>query len=164
MESHLTVERPSGTFSFYRKKATRYQAMNHCAKKYSILAPITEKADFDALSAAYNKKYFESPESFHVGLEIANDNSGRVFIDGEAWDQEKHGSFYKEAEAPHGPNQCLNSYFVPGFFPKTMVIDYQIKRHLQVTDFVCFKLKKTAPSETLIAGDSSPKCLSSATR
>ena len=155
MESHLTVERPSGTFSFYHKYATRYQAMNHCAKKDSILAPITEKADFDALSAAYNKKYFESPRSFHVGLEIANDNSGRVFINGEAWDQEKHGAFYREAEPPYAPNECLNTLFVPWIFPKTMVIDYQIKCHLQPTDFVCFKPKKTASPGALISGEGS---------
>ena len=155
MESYLTVERPLGTFSFYHKRATRYQAMNYCAEKDSILAPITEKADFDALSAAYNKKDFQSPRSFHVGLEIAHDNSGRVFVNGEAWDQEKHGAFYKEAEAPYGPNECLNSLFVPGFFPNKMVIDYQLKCHRQQTDFVCFKPKKTGSSGALNKGQGS---------
>ena len=155
MESYLTVERPLGTFSFYHKRATRYQAMNYCAEKDSILAPITEKADFDALSAAYNKKDFQSPRSFHVGLEIAHDNSGRVFVNGKAWDQEKHGAFYKEAEYIPEPNECLNSLFVPGFFPKKMVIDYQMKCHLQQKDFVCFKPKKTGSSGALIADEGS---------
>ena len=153
MESYLTVERPSGTYSFYRKRATRYQAMNHCAEKDSILAPVTEKADFDALSAAYNEFYFQSPETFHVGLEIANDNSGRVFTNGEAWDQNKHGAYHKEAEAPLGPHQCLSAIFAPGWFPDKMVIDYRSNCAEVMSDIVCFKPKKTGSSGALNTGE-----------
>ena len=43
---------------------------------------------------------------YHVGLNIAKDNSGRVFGNGVPWNEEKHGSYYKDVSDPVDADEC----------------------------------------------------------
>ena len=105
-QNTLTVERPSGTYTFYRNSLVpRNEAEYECAKYNSILAPITEKSDFTALMEAFTKVSTE-PDFYHVGLNIAKDGSGRVFGNGVPWDEEKHGSYHLEVERKVGADEC----------------------------------------------------------
>ena len=152
MPVELEVEGPSGTFYFHDQELTRCQAARECAKTNAILAPITEKSDFTALSKAYNDHETKSMESFHVGLEIASDNSGRVFSNGVQWNQNKHGSFYTEADYQPDSGDCLSAFMVPGIFPDKMVIDYKYKCEVYTSKFICFKPKKSISAEGLNSG------------
>ena len=46
---YVDIERPSGTHCLFSKNANRSTAHHECAKHGQILAPITEKEDFDAI-------------------------------------------------------------------------------------------------------------------
>ena len=147
MPVELEVKGPSGTFYFHDQELTRCQAARECAKTNTILAPITEKSDFTALSKAYNDHETLSMESFHVGLEIAN--SGRVFSNGVEWNQKNHGSFYTEADYQPDSGDCLSAFMVPKIFPDELVIDYKYKCEGYTSRFICLKLKKASSAEGL---------------
>ena len=149
MPVELEIERPSGTFYFHDQELTRCQAARECAKTNTILAPITEKSDFTALSKAYNDYEGAVPKPYHIGLEIARDNSGRVFSNGVEWNQKKHGSFYTEADYQPDSGDCLNAFMVPEIFPDELVIDYKYKCERYTSRFICFKPKTASSSEGL---------------
>ena len=109
---YVDIERPSGTFTaYYNGNVNRSAAHHECAKHGQILAPITEKEDFDAiikvLSAENEENILTGRHAWQymVGLEVALDNSNKVFTNGVAFDQKKHGAFYNDDdynELTHG--------------------------------------------------------------
>ena len=115
MADTLVVERDSGTFTFHNNvMITRNEAEYECAKHNSILAPITSHDDFKALMSAF-QNFTRLRQSYHVGLNIAKDDSGRVFSNGVAWDKEKHGKYHLEPDQPLEAGECRLEDFLKSF-------------------------------------------------
>ena len=68
---YVDIERPSGTFTaYYNGNVNRSAAHHECAKHGQILAPITEKEDFDAiikvLSAENEENILTGRHAWHI--------------------------------------------------------------------------------------------------
>ena len=86
---------PRGTFIFDgRQYVKKVDAIRNCNDMGAILAPITEREDFDKLQEFANKcRWFKWPREFHIGFD-AYSNETRLFSNGEKWDWEKHSKIY----------------------------------------------------------------------
>ena len=86
---------PRGTFIFVAdEKVRKLEAIKRCNKMGAILAPITEREDFDRLIEFGNKcKRYRMPRLYWLGYE-AHSNDTRLFSNGEVWDWEKHTKIY----------------------------------------------------------------------
>ena len=163
IEYQVDIERPSGTFTaFYGYNKNFTAAQKECAKHGQILAPITEKEDFDAivevLSAEneYNVITGRDFWEYIVGLEAAYDNSKKVFMNGVEFDEEKHGSFYKDdQENQLGKNgNCPLALLWPEN-PSFINVKYTYCES-EGYSYICFKPKnKPCLSSDALVGESS---------
>ena len=159
---YVDIERPSGTFTAYFKERQNFTtAQKECAKHGQILAPITEKEDFDAiievLSAKneYNLITGRDFTQYMVGLEVAYDNSKKVFMNGVEFDQKKHGSFYKDDQYHELANgRCPLALLWP-VNPNSITVKYT-GCETEFFDYICFKPKNKpcASAEAVVSGTS----------
>lgn len=144
----LVVEAEKGTFilphgddDFVNDRCTaEYKCMQHGG----ILAPFTEKSEFDKVMSAlfsceHAGKYLLYPRK--VGLIIARDNSSRIFSNGLPFDWNKHGSFYDENRGS-SPKNCPYAVFSPLFQDKLQIDSgFACKEFNEL--YACFKPKFT---------------------
>ena len=141
----VTIERPSGTYyAKFSDDGYRKDAAHGCARYGAILAPITEKEDFDAIMKVLVENQDTYWSDFHIGLEIAKDNSSRVFSNGEPYDFEKHGTYIEEDSRPLTSDLCPAAILSPGF-SETIYIENTRCDKLWM-QFLCFKPKKQSCS------------------
>ena len=121
----------------------------------AILAPFTEKSEFDAVMQAVLSCEYQQPYAgyaLYVGLNIAKDNSSRVFSNGVPFDYDVHGHLYEENQVTM-PKNCPYATMYPMSKEKLQIFPnhYCDKPYLP---YVCFKTKKTARSCLLVTSNS----------
>ena len=157
---YVDIERPSGTFTVHYKYNHNFTAaQKECAKHGQILAPITEKEDFDAIVevlSAENEENILTGRDFTqymVGLEVAYDNSKKVFMNGVEFDKEKHGAFYKDDQYHELANgRCPLALLWP-MDPTAITVEYTWCE-TDFYDYICFKPKnKPCASPDALVGE-----------
>ena len=127
---------------------TRCEAQARCTKINAILAPFTEKSEFDQVMSALNSCEYMNPyETKWVGLSIAPDNSTRVFDNGVKFDYKVHGHLYQE-----------NHIDMPTDSPSA-ILDQMITDKLQISNnpwrrepdrpYICFEQKQSLQSDAI---------------
>ena len=138
---------PSGNDSSDYAKGTCI-AQERCTEIGAILAPFTDKSEFDAVMEAINScEHQNTYANKWVGLLISKDNSSRVFTNGVKFDEKIHGSLYQE-----------NSVGMPRNCPVAILDAYRTNK-LQISanrmcrpglrPYVCFEAKKTIESDAI---------------
>ena len=86
---------PRGTFIFVtNEKVYKPEAIIRCNQMGAILAPVTEREDFEKLIEFGNKcRYYRMPRQYWVGFEALS-NDTRLFSNGEVWNWDKHSNIY----------------------------------------------------------------------
>ena len=143
-EEKLIVETVKGTYIIPTADFVRGTCDAHvkCTQLGAILAPFTEKSEFDIVMEALNSCEYQNPyESKWVGLHILSDNSSRVFSNGEEFDFSLHGHLYQENDVDM-PEDCPN-----------VILDQLRTNKLQIgtnhhcraykRTYICLKAKKT---------------------
>ena len=112
-----SVTTPTGEFTYFKDEVTYHQAKVECVKKNQILAPVTNKRDYDALLSITGSKdapceFYQQEIKYHIGLDINIDPNGfetRLFTNNKNWNDTEHGTLYVE----HGfkPNRKKNMNF-----------------------------------------------------
>ena len=97
----ISIKRPAGEYLVNvneNDEMTKYDATRKCASYGAVLASITEKSDYDAIQDVLLQDHEDGRrwKAYHVALDIAKDNSSRIFPNGVAYDYEKHGVFYRD--------------------------------------------------------------------
>ena len=99
-----SVTTPTGVFTYYDGDLTYNQAKVACAKKQQILAPITNKFDYEALlriadsrngTCEFHRVYLK----YHIGLDVRKNYAGietRLFTNNIIWNDTEHGPLYWE--------------------------------------------------------------------
>ena len=100
------VNTPTGRFTFHKKRMSVCEAKKFCAQRGEILAPVTNKADFDALYKAAREGNNPSCPFHHddmilysLGLDITPCGKGkqdRIFTNGVLWDKNVHEKLYTD--------------------------------------------------------------------
>ena len=147
----LVVETKKGIYTLpsgdnYAKG--RCAAEAKCTEMEAILAPFTEKAEFDAVDKAILAcEHQNDYEAKFVGLKISKDNSSRVFSNGVKFDYKLHGDLYEETQVTM-PRDCPGAYMDPLNEDKIVIASeyncWDIK-----TKYICFEPKKAAKSEAV---------------
>ena len=138
---------PSGNdFSDYVKGTCI--AQERCTELGAILAPFTEKSEFDAVMEAINScEYQNIHANKWVGLLISRDNSTRVFTNGVKFDEKTHGALYQENPVGmprHCPVAILDAF-------RTNKLQISLNRMCvpQKRPYICFEAKKTVKSDSI---------------
>ena len=157
---YVDIERPSGTFTaYYNRNVNKSAAQKECAKHGQILAPITEKEDFDAIIEVLSTKNEENLLTgrhlwdYMVGLEVASDNSHRIFTNGVEFDKEKHGSFYKDDDYYELTNYTCPLALLYPRDPTSITVENTWCESL-LYSYICFKPKNEpcASSGAIVGG------------
>ena len=97
------VTTPTGKFTFHFQRMSYCEAKKFCAEKNEILAPITNRNDFDVLKKAViagnhpGCQFYNFDPEYLIGLDITPCGKGkqdRVFTNGEVWNEAVHGKLY----------------------------------------------------------------------
>ena len=132
---------------------TRCEAQARCTKINAILAPFTEKSEFDQVISAINSCEHMNPyETKWVGLSIAPDNSTRVFDNGVKFDYKVHGHLYQENHIDM-PTDSPNAILDPMITDKLQISNNPWRKEYK-RPYVCFEQKQSAKSDA-ITGDAS---------
>ena len=125
----------------------RCAAEKKCTELGGILAPFTEKSEFDAVMDAIGSCKYQNDnwDLRFVGLKITPDNSTRVFTNGVLFDYDIHGDLYEENEL-WLPDNCPGAYLSLGFTEKLQITD-DWKCLDNPNKYICFKPKKVTKSE-----------------
>ena len=99
-----SVTTPTGVFTYYDGDLTYNQAKVECARKHQILAPITNKLDYDALLSIADSRnqsceFHHVYKKYHVGLDVRKNYAGietRLFTNNVVWNASEHGKLYIE--------------------------------------------------------------------
>ena len=145
----LVVETEMGTYILPSERVVgRCTAEERCLEMGSILAPLTEKSEFDAIINAMNSCVYQEAEydPKFIGLSISYDNSHRFFSNGVEFNKDLHGDLYEENNIR--PGSC------PGAFLLLIESKLQIGQiwgcsKIVPRQYICFKPKKTAESEAV---------------
>ena len=134
-----SVTTTSGKFTFYPEKmVTRKEAKKFCKKEGGILAPITNRADLEALHKfASGCTNVGIGRSYFVGLEMI-DPETRWFTNGVVYDEEVHGSFHYVFNSKGKLPACWDTYF--GTYPESvrgMHTNYNGPCDPIVNEFIC---------------------------
>ena len=147
-KSPYIIERPSGTYYVDTEHSgVRSKGAHVCAGYGAILAPITNIDDFKEILKVAKDNTDIYGGAYHIGLEIAKDNSSRVFTNGEQYNFEKHGEYIVERPPKPYSHLCPLASFEPAFY-ETINVENTICDHLMM-DYICFKPKK----EKCVAAD-----------
>ena len=124
----------------------RCAAEKKCTELGGILAPFTEKSEFDAVMDAIKSCSYQNDnwDLKFVGLKITADNSTRVFTNGIEFDYGLHGDLYQENELWF--ESCPGA-FLSLAYPEKLQISDDWKCLDIPTKYICFKPKKVAKSE-----------------
>ena len=151
------VTTPTGKFTFYGEIVSVCEAKKVCAEKGEILAPITNRADFEALlrvtqtgnhpSCPFHHGFF----LYSIGLDVTPCGKGkqdRVFTNGVVWNNTVHGQLYSD---------YMNSWKSPCVMaqlatinPKPALVTFGRLCNPTYQRFIC--LKEAAPSNVISSG------------
>ena len=114
------VTTPRGTFVFVTdQKVHKPEAIKRCNEMGAILAPITEREDFDRLFEFANKcERYRMPRMYWLGYE-AHSNDTRLFTNGELWDWEKHTKIYHKI---HDVGKKCTMHIFNTFYPSHVFV------------------------------------------
>ena len=142
------VTTASGTFTAYNSQMSRCEAKKFCEKKNHILAPITNKADKDAVLKMLNPE--ECPMhggklTYHIGLDVSycGESQERVFSNGVKYDDKIHGPLYTDASLPS--DKCPFAYLV-SVTNMNLVIGIKPGCNIQKTKVLCLDQTTAAAS------------------
>ena len=94
-KENIFLETEKGTYILPSDKAAgKCVAEQKCLDMGGILAPITEKTDFDAIKDAISSCEFHENGDRYIGLSVSTDNSYRVFSNGVEFNKDLHGDLY----------------------------------------------------------------------
>ena len=125
-------------------------AQQRCTRLGAILAPFTEKSEFDSvLKAIHACEHMHSHHSQYVGLFISSDNSSRVFSNGVKFSYELHGHLYQENHVTM-PQNCPMAV-LDRRRPTRLQINSNIFCRWAWRPYICFEPKKTAKSDAVIS-------------
>ena len=130
-------------------------AEEKCYEMGAILAPFTEKSEFDAVMQALLSCEYQQPLGgfpMYIGLNIAKDNSSRIFSNGVPFDYDVHGHLYEE-DYVNMPKDCPYATLFPLRKEKLHILP-NFNCDTPFIPYICFKTKKTARSFFLVARDS----------
>ena len=156
---YVDIERPSGTFTVHYKERQNFTAaQKECAKNGQILAPITEKEDFDAIFEVVTAENEENLitgrdwTQYMVGLEVAYDNSKKVFMNGVKFDEKKHGSFYKDDQYNRLEDGRCPLALLSTWDPTSITVE-NTWCETEFFDYICFepKNKPCASAEAVVS-------------
>ena len=147
----LVVETEKGTYILPSDKAAgQCAAEQKCLDMGGILAPITDKTDFEAIKDAISSCEFHKYEleDRYIGLSISTDNSYRVFSNGVEFNKDLHGDLYEENEIRTG--NCPGAFLMLHFPEKLQIgnIWRCYKENFELR-YVCFKPKKSSKSQAV---------------
>ena len=131
------------------------EAQKRCTKLGgSILAPIKEQSEFNAIMEAIQSCEYQSKiAQKYVGLYIAEDNSTRVFSDGVKFDKDVHGRVYQENDI--GPDNCPVAFLYPQRPNKLQIgVNRWCGEYERL--FICFEPKNTIKSDAITSDLASP--------
>ena len=124
------------------------EAQERCTKLGAILAPFTEKSEFDSvMNAVTSCKHQSQYQQRLVGLLVAKDNSSRVFTNGVEFDYEVHGDLSEENPVDM-PRNCAAPVFHPRR-PNKLQIDTNWGCRPPQRLYICFKTKKTTKADAI---------------
>ena len=150
--SKLIVKTEKGTYTLPHEDfiSNRCEAEDRCMQLGAILAPFTEKKEFDKVFSALDSCEHAKVSSFyprHIGLNIAKDDSSRIFSDGTYFDYSKHGSLYEENYVDMREH-CPYAFLDPMISEKL-----QINANIYCRDgdelYACFKPNKSFKSDAI---------------
>ena len=150
----LVVETEKGTYIHPSDKAAgQCAAEEKCTLLGAILAPFTEKSEFDAVVNAIESCHFHNDfNTKYIGLNIAKDNSSRVFSNGVEFSYKLHGHLYDEKKISTAASNCPGAFLTMGdkkmlkIYPK-----WKWKQNIS-KKYICFKPKTSSRSDE-ITGD-----------
>ena len=145
----LVVETVKGTYILPTDDIAdgRCAAEAKCTELGGILAPFTEKSEYDAVTdALMSCEYQHNLHLKYVGLNIAKDNSSRVFSNGIEFDYELHGDLYQENDVTM-PDDCPSAFFIFDFDKLQIGSEWNCSE--DPSRYICFKPKKNAKSEAI---------------
>ena len=148
----LVVETEKGTYIHPSDKAAgQCAAEEKCTLLGAILAPFTKKSELDAVVNAINSCDYHRYDynSKYIGLNIAKDNSSRVFSNGVEFSYKLHGHLYDERKISTTPPNCPGAFLTTGdkkilkIYPK-----WKCKQNIS-KKYICFKPKTSSRSEEI---------------
>ena len=143
-----SITTSSGKFTFYSEtEKTRNEAKKFCEKKGEILAPITNRADLEALHKfASGCSNLGIGRSYFVGLDMF-DPKTRYFTNGVVYDEEIHGSFNYVYNINGALPACWDTYFStqPDGI-RGMHTNYNRHCYPEVNPYICLKPAVTNPA------------------
>ena len=147
-EENLFVETKKGTYILPSDKAAgKCAAEQKCLDMGGILAPITDKTDFDAIKDAISSCEFHENGDRYIGLSVSTDNSYRVFSNGVEFNKDLHGDLYEENYIR--PGNCPVALLMM-HFPEKLQIGSQFRCYKDFElRYVCFKPKKNSESQAV---------------
>ena len=150
-KENLIVETEKGKYTMPTDDfvLTACDGQKRCTKLGgSILAPIKEESEFSAIMESIKScEYQDQLSARYIGLYIADDNSTRVFSDGEKFDYNVHGSLYQENDVGM-PDNCPSAILDPKRTNKPQIGANWwcgMKERL----FICFEPKKSTQSDAI---------------
>ena len=146
MACRKEVTTSSGTFILYDEVVGRAEAERICKSEGTILAPITNEADKNALYKLTGPEecQINYVAMYWLGLEITPSckNKMKYFANGERWNDELHSHLYSDETLPN--TALAAAQFVPVFGEKALRIvsatneNYCGEYH---TKFICLRPK-----------------------
>ena len=145
--NETSVTTSSGKFTFHAYYLSKKEAKKVCKKEGGILAPVTNRADLEALhkfaigcsNLGYGRYYL-------VGLEMI-DPETRFFTNGVVYDEEIHGSFHYVYNSKGKLPACWNTYM--GTYPQSvqgMHTNYNKDCYPTENKFICLNPATVTPS------------------
>ena len=149
----LVVETEKGTYIHPADKAAgQCAAEEKCTLLGAILAPFTEKSEFDAVVNAINSCDYHRFDfnSKYIGLNIAKDNSSRVFSNGVEFSYKLHGHLYDEKKLSTTGLNCPGAFLSTAYTDKLKIYPkWKCKQNIS-KKYICFKPKKSSRSDEII--------------
>ena len=142
----ISIKRPAGEYLVNvneNDEMTKYDATRKCASYGAVLASITEKSDYDAIQDVLLRDHEDGRrwKAYHVALDIAKDNSSRIFPNGVAYDYEKHGVFYRD-NVESDEDLCPSAMLFAENRTEACIWLYSWGCQGMHANFICFKPKK----------------------
>ena len=150
----------TGKFTFHNEQVWICEAKKICAKNDEILAPITNKQDYDAIMKVAkmgnhpNCPFHYGDHTYFIGLDITTCGRGkqeRVFTNGVAWDEDVHGKLYDDSWHIKKYNCAFAQ--LASWGTKPWLDFWGESCHQKTNRFLCLK-----PSDAPVAGTRSDSC------
>ena len=152
------VTTPTGKFTFQFQEMSYCEAKKVCAEKNEILAPITNRNDYDVINKAVKSGNFPGCpfhngwQEYFLGLDVTPCGKGkqdRVFTNGEVWNEAVHGKLYVDTVDSWNQPCVFSSYSVD--FRKPTIGAWS---RCYQSDFRFICLKPVVPVETKVSSES----------